>query len=185
MRGASSVRAAGLTTQWSMRLRRLLVFLGLVMANCASSGRSHQTVMAREVPDGTPTIAPFMQPFASAGIAVMAMTSANAVLPRIALIKKLVPCHSNPCTAHRFLDHPASSHQLRRQLVDSGEQPCCGFLAAFVATNSARCLRSVPDRVRCQGLMCHPPGTGCRQTTNLEERLVARLAAPLEDEKAA
>ena len=36
-----------------MRLRRLLVFLGLVMANCASSGRSHQTVMAREVPDGT------------------------------------------------------------------------------------------------------------------------------------
>jgi len=34
-------------------LRRLLVFLGLVMANCASSGRSHQTVMAREVPNGT------------------------------------------------------------------------------------------------------------------------------------
>jgi hypothetical protein len=54
MRGASSVGAAGTTaTQWSMRLRRLLVFLGLVMANCASSGRSHQTVVAREVPDGT------------------------------------------------------------------------------------------------------------------------------------
>jgi hypothetical protein len=49
----------------------------------------------------------------------MAMMSANAVLPRIALIKKLLPCHSNPCTAHRFLDHPASSHQLRRRSVDS------------------------------------------------------------------
>ena len=115
----------------------------------------------------------------------MAMTSANAVLPKIALIKKLLPCHSNPCTAHRFLDHPASSHQLRRRSVDSGVQPCYGFLAAFVATNPARCLWSVPDRVRCQGLLCRPPGTGCRQTTNLEERLVARLAAPLEDEKAA
>jgi hypothetical protein len=51
---AGSVGAAGtITTQWLMRLRRLLVFLGLVMANCASSGRSHQTVMARKVPDGT------------------------------------------------------------------------------------------------------------------------------------
>jgi hypothetical protein len=49
----------------------------------------------------------------------MAMMSANAVLPRIALIKKVLPCHSNPCTAHRFLDHPASSHQLRRRSVDS------------------------------------------------------------------
>ena len=34
-------------------LRRLLVFLGLVMANDASCGRSHQTVVARDVSGGT------------------------------------------------------------------------------------------------------------------------------------
>ena len=44
--------------------------------------------------------------------------------------------------------------------------------------NPAGCVWSVPDRVRCQGRCCHP-WTGGRQTTNLEERLVARLAALL------
>jgi len=34
-------------------LRLLLVFLGLVMANDASCGRSHQTVVARDVSSGT------------------------------------------------------------------------------------------------------------------------------------
>jgi len=33
-----------------------------------------------------------MQPFASAGIAVVAMTSANAVLPRIVFMKELLSC---------------------------------------------------------------------------------------------
>ena len=74
------------------------------------------------------------------------MMIANAVLPRIALIKKLLPCHSNPCTAHRFLDHPASSHQLRRRSVDSHYGYC----------KRKGCLWSVPDRVRCQGRCCHP-----------------------------
>ena len=71
----------------SMRGRCLLVFLGLVMANGASRGRSHQPMVARDVSGGTADDR--MQPFALAGSVAITMASASAVRPRIAFMKKL------------------------------------------------------------------------------------------------
>jgi hypothetical protein len=97
-------------------LRRFLVFLRLVMPNYATSGRAHQTMVARECPAVPPTIAPLMQPFASTGIVVVAMTRAN-VLPRIIFMQELLSCQSKPWAVHRFLDYPTafSKEGLSRQ----------------------------------------------------------------------
>jgi hypothetical protein len=89
----------------SMRgLRRFLVFLRLVMPNYATSGRAHQTMVAREVSGGA---ADDRTPFASTGIVVVAMTRAN-VLPRIIFMQELLSCQSNPWAVHSFLDHPTA-----------------------------------------------------------------------------
>jgi hypothetical protein len=152
-----------------------------------------------------------MQPFASAGIAVMAMTNTNAALPRIALIKKLRPCHSNPCAAHRFLwvidlPHHADSlllivsawvaaarvfptqrqstganlRQTRRSKQRVAMNRCEFPDIGRVGAHPTRCLWR-PTRAVVVTLL----GRGAGKLQTRKERLVARLAGPLADERAA
>jgi hypothetical protein len=103
-------------------LRRFLVFLGLVMANDASCGRSHQTVVARDVSGRTADD--------RTGSVAIAIASASAVQPRIAFMKKLrAMSFQSMCRAlvpgrPEFMDP-----RLRQQLRQLGDEATPGWIA--------------------------------------------------------
>jgi len=63
-------------------------------------------MVAREVSGGAADDRTFDAAFCISSIVVVAMTSANAVLPRIVFMQELPSCQSNPWAVNRFLDPP-------------------------------------------------------------------------------
>ena len=110
-----SARPAG-----SMRgLRRFLVFLRLVMPNCATSGRSHKPMVAREVSGSATDDRTFYAAFRLGRYCCVAMTSANAVLPRIVFMKELLSCKpiNRPSTGSWITSRRSVQRHARRETI--------------------------------------------------------------------